>query len=823
MKYAPLKLKWDSATKMMLLLTRCNSFTLLFVFISIFFGNAALAGLSVPDCPSLMEFAKKYDPGNNWDVTPKISLPAIFSDKTSSAVFGSPAISWNSQETMIVRKAVTDCRNVASRQKNKEMINGMKNFRKLLSQLTKSNKSIERAQKTIEIELNKLYGEPDVGAQVKALNAVINAIESLKHSGSSNRRQRGGSNAALGIIRQLINFPYTQAADLSMELKNRLATINMQQNQSTEEIIRSAPATALGLLQIRKELLSAKINRLFATMPEEFAALETTAEKRMINIREQLITEAKNNRKESTIVPPTCKVLYRWGGADGSRNTINLPTASTYKVFTDEYVLPAFYKGITSWTEIDINIYQNVSGLCNETRQIKPEDTELTELARNGEWIVGRVPEIRKAKQILHSYNDAVNEFSDLHKEMADLTISRESLPKLDSYLKHPVLQQIDQQIRRDFAAEVNSKRAKIFVETKPPKPGSELPKPGSEPSEPRQAIDFLDKELTKLKKIPVDSLEDLKKLFRQRDQTLVIYERLGIRHLNLKYKMAFRELLNKYAEELEPEFKKRLAEIPETEEGNSQAWDFLSELIGTGLHESILMDYSLAARRRASNIADGAGKSEAYYTCGPTPSRYKQQEYGAVLFALERSCNRPFSFKEQVFIGGMVARILSMTKKCDVIPSDNRFRMKLYKFEIASKAIAFSSDYYTTILNKTAIRIAGGSAFKEIGCTNTGRLIAKGVLNFLDSTSSETKYVKGCASYFSHIATEYQYTRQQCQCLADAGRSIIPNIHKTEFRLESVYKIMNGGGLIFNEALIRNIAHCNMKKGMPDYSKRRY
>ena len=176
---------------------------------------------------------------------------------------------------------------------------------------------------------------------------------------------------------------------------------------------------------------------------------------------------------------------------------------------------------------------------------------------------------------------------------------------------------------------------------------------------------------------------------------------------------------------------------------------------------------------------------------CGPTPQDYRQRQYGDVLYFLEKPCYRILSSKEQIFVAGVSQYF---HEHCG-FPSDIPSRLKLQKFLLSSTLVASGGTQFGNEAREKAIGDqlssevsygAGYKAAKSIGCTEIGKQFATHIVEYLDRTAeTSSSYVNGCIVYHSG-----RYTKQQCQCLADIGRSVIPDIHQTLFSDSSVEKI---------------------------------
>lgn len=186
---------------------------------------------------------------------------------------------------------------------------------------------------------------------------------------------------------------------------------------------------------------------------------------------------------------------------------------------------------------------------------------------------------------------------------------------------------------------------------------------------------------------------------------------------------------------------------------------------------------------------------AKAIDNCGPTPPDYRERQYGDALYSLETPCQRTLSPKEQVFVAGASQYLLS---QCG-LPADLTSRLKLQKFLLSSAFVgAIGRQYGNPDLGQglgdqassMAAYGAGEATAKAIGCTDAGKRLAKNVVKYLDRTAEgspdKPNYVDGCARYYS-----VQYSKKQCRCLADIGRSVFPNIYEMEFSPSTIKQII--------------------------------
>jgi hypothetical protein len=55
-------------------------------------------------------------------------------------------------------------------------------------------------------------------------------------------------------------------------------------------------------------------------------------------------------------------------------------------------------------------------------------------------------------------------------------------------------------------------------------------------------------------------------------------------------------------------------------------------------------------------------------------------------------------------------------------------------------------------------------------------------------------RFVPGCVA---HYKDSYRYSEAQCQCLADIGRAVIPNVYQQDFSPNLIGNITQGNGFV--------------------------
>lgn len=187
--------------------------------------------------------------------------------------------------------------------------------------------------------------------------------------------------------------------------------------------------------------------------------------------------------------------------------------------------------------------------------------------------------------------------------------------------------------------------------------------------------------------------------------------------------------------------------------------------------------------RRRA------AAASEEGSPCGVVPTRYREREFGPLLYALEHHCAESLGVHEQLFVAGLSKSILS---KCE-LPADPESRRTVEDFLASSEWAAIGGRERNNpdlgeALEDQATGLtaygAGAGAFKAVGCESPLiPILVAGIVKYLTGTAAGPEgakgplWVLGCAAHYDGT-----YSQEQCQCAADAARAIYPGIHSWRF-----------------------------------------
>lgn len=186
---------------------------------------------------------------------------------------------------------------------------------------------------------------------------------------------------------------------------------------------------------------------------------------------------------------------------------------------------------------------------------------------------------------------------------------------------------------------------------------------------------------------------------------------------------------------------------------------------------------------------------------CGDTPQRYLSYMFGELLYSLDAGCMRTMTGREQTFTAGMSQYFVN---RCGH-PADARKRSRLLGFLTSSGLVATGGRQYSNPnvmaavgdqLDNATLFTMGTEAAAEIGCNEISERLAANIVAYLDQTASgrpgEPSYVDGCVAHYAG-----RYGRAQCECLANIGRGVFPDIHSQRFTPASIKSILGGNPLL--------------------------
>lgn len=201
---------------------------------------------------------------------------------------------------------------------------------------------------------------------------------------------------------------------------------------------------------------------------------------------------------------------------------------------------------------------------------------------------------------------------------------------------------------------------------------------------------------------------------------------------------------------------------------------------------------------------------------CGTPPPQYASLSFGDALFAIETQCQRDLEPRELLSIAGLVA---NLSQRC-ALPKNPADRSLLSEFlTSASLAAAYGTAYSTRPLQKalgsqlanSRAFIEGGTYAKILSCkTPRPRIMVSNFIQYIkrtrDPKARNAHWVRGCTAYYGG---RFGLTEDKCQCMADVGRAVFPNIHRKAFDRGYIKNITQrnpliGGQMVFQCGVIQ-------------------
>ena len=181
---------------------------------------------------------------------------------------------------------------------------------------------------------------------------------------------------------------------------------------------------------------------------------------------------------------------------------------------------------------------------------------------------------------------------------------------------------------------------------------------------------------------------------------------------------------------------------------------------------------------------------------CPATPKKYRDLEFGDVRVAIEESCTRTLTQKEQFFVAGIAQTLLSDCK----LPRDREGRATVEPFTKAT-ALALSlrtseGPLHETITSKSdgpAAFAAGRAMMEDIPCNGPeAALLWRGIVLYVKRTSGSSRFVAGCVEFY-----EGRYGEKECRCIAETLRTVLPDVDQRYFDREIIKESIHHSPLV--------------------------
>lgn len=187
---------------------------------------------------------------------------------------------------------------------------------------------------------------------------------------------------------------------------------------------------------------------------------------------------------------------------------------------------------------------------------------------------------------------------------------------------------------------------------------------------------------------------------------------------------------------------------------------------------------------------------------CGEVPAAYQAVAFGAALFALETNCVRPLGTDEQAFLAGLGR---TLRARCG-LPHSLADQAEMLSFLVSSMSVMMAGRSYAEgdLLDSWRGQVTGIAAFdagsrraEELDCDGpVAERLADGILAYLRRSAAvpegQPSFVRGCARHY-----EGTYSEAQCQCIADVGRAVLPDLHRQAFDRQLIRRIIRRNPLV--------------------------
>lgn len=549
--------------------------------LSLAFGGGTVHAFSVPDCDALREWSASADARDtSYALTPRLGLPGWFAPAASSTVFGLAAADWSAQQVDAVQAGLTECQRGASKAKERELAATFKAATGSLRSLEKAHKAVEKARAAVQGHLAELAALQSSAEVARATAAVAAADPARPQAIRGLARELAGPVG--GLLKALPDLPAADHQALVVELGRISNGAWDAVAAALDDELDAAGDGVEGLLALQAARLGALENSVEPRIAERVARADASIAQR----REALAAVA------GAWVPPTCEALYAWSGAADARERLALGTQSSYRLFDQAASAPVFGKALVDWTDADLADFATLRGLCaREWRlqldsvpgrrldQVGDDAPELLRAARSGNWIDGADAVVAQGRERLQAHRDATAALAEALATAAGLPPEPASLGRLTELAGLPAQQGLDGEARRAYQEAIRARRDALA----------------------RALVTDVIKGADAL---PVKTLADLPQLWAYGAESA---RKLADREVLARLQPAWELAITRHLDRLQPEFERRLADMPVTLEGMAQAWESVGTLTGAAdaHQQKAFTAYRFAAGNRVRAIHD--------------------------------------------------------------------------------------------------------------------------------------------------------------------------------------------------------------------------
>ena len=543
-------------------------------------GGAAHA-FSVPACDALHAWSSVTDSRDaSYALTPRIGLPAYLAPGPSEAVFGLAAAQWSPEQVKAVEAGLAECQRSARKAKDRALADAFRSADAALRGLEKGQKAVEKARAGATADVAALNALPPTAGLARAVAELAATDPGAPAPIRGLARELAAPIG--GLLRSLPDLPAADHAALMAELERISNNGWDAEAAALDAEIAAAGDGVGGLLAVQAVRLRALAN---ADEPRIAARAARTGQD--IAQRRSALT-----RVAGQWVPPTCEAVYAWSGAPDARERLPLGTQSSLRLFDGAASGPVFGKPLIDWTDDDLASFSTLRGLCaaewrtqldaqpsRRLDAVGDDAPALLRAARNGSWIDEADSQIAQGRERLQAHRAATAALDEALATAAALPVESQSLQRLAALASLPAQQALDGEARRAYQEAVRARRDALA---------------GALVSEVVAGADALE----------VKSLSDLPTLWRYgADAARELADRDVVARLQPAWELA----VTRHLDRLQPEFERRLAAMPVSLQGMTQAWESVETLTGaSGAHEQrAFTAYKFAAANRVRAIHD--------------------------------------------------------------------------------------------------------------------------------------------------------------------------------------------------------------------------
>lgn len=198
------------------------------------------AALNTPACADIESWVQNLDPGDNVQITPRVSLNALALDASVESLFGQTIWAWGREDFRAFNQQMNVCRKEASRRRARDVTQKINLARKYVGGAQRAVLQVSNARTNGEKAVQSLVGLDDSPELEQVLDVAIATLQGNADRQAMSRVPRNAENSLFQLLRVQNELPSKDAQPLVERLEARkaklLANLESERNAAMEQL-----------------------------------------------------------------------------------------------------------------------------------------------------------------------------------------------------------------------------------------------------------------------------------------------------------------------------------------------------------------------------------------------------------------------------------------------------------------------------------------------------------------------------------------------------------------------------------------------------------